>query len=150
VDQCVDLFYDLVWRCFDRFVLKSRSNLNVAAPWDSKSLRSLKNKTNSAAKKMKQSERHCLLNSNVNECECENFRSAFTSARSDYQSAFNNAYDDFRIGIEDSIKNDPKTFFKYVNLKKNRRFPSVMILDKCEFFADFLLRSYTDDPWIRI
>jgi hypothetical protein len=56
-------------------------NLNVAAPWDSKCLRSLKNKTNFAAKKMKQ------------KCECENFRSAFMTAKSDYQSSFNNAYD---------------------------------------------------------
>jgi hypothetical protein len=158
VDQCVNLFYDLVWRCFDRHVPKLRSNLNVAAPWDSKCLHSLKNKANSAAKKMKQSERHCLLNSSVNECECENLKAAFATARSEYQTAFNNAYDNYRIGIEESIKNDPKIFFKYVNLKKNRvGFPSVMNLDdktastnedKCELFADFLRRSYTDDTWI--
>jgi hypothetical protein len=46
---------------------------------------------------------------------------------SEYQYVFNIEYDDYRIDIEGSIKTDPKTFFNYVNLKKNCvGFPSVM------------------------
>jgi hypothetical protein len=118
VDICVDLFYDVVWRCFDRHVPKSRSRCNITLPWDSKCLRILKNKSNSTAKKMKRSESQCLSNPSIDDCECESLRTAFCTARSEYQSAFHDAYDDYRKRIESSIKIDPKTFFKYVNLKK--------------------------------
>lgn len=158
VDQCVDLFYDVVWSCFDRHVPKSRASRNATFPWDSKCLRVLKNKSNSAAKKMKRSESACLLNPNIDNCECERLRTEFSAARSEYQLVFHSEYDDFRKGVEDSIKSDPKTFFQYVNLKKNRiGFPSVMIFenktastneDKCELFAEFIQRTYTDDQWV--
>jgi hypothetical protein len=37
------------------------------------------------------------------------------------------AYDDYRVGIEEAIKSDPKPFFGHVDLKKNRVcYPSVM------------------------
>jgi hypothetical protein len=68
------------------------------------------------------------------------------------------AYDNYRKGIEGSIKSEPKTFFKYVNLKKNRiGFSSVMKFEnknattneeKCELFAKFIQRSYSDDQWV--
>jgi hypothetical protein len=58
------------------------------------------------------------------------------------------AYDDYRVGIEEAIKSDPKTFLGYVDLKKKRfGYPSVMHLedrlasgpdDICNFFADFI------------
>jgi hypothetical protein len=79
---------------------------------------------------------------------------------SEYQNVFNSEYDDFRKEIEDSIKTDPKTFFKYLrrNLKKNRVvFPSVKNFenktastneDKCELFAEFIQRTYSDDQWV--
>jgi hypothetical protein len=37
------------------------------------------------------------------------------------------AYDDFRARIKEALKNDTKTFFKYVDLKKKRfGYPLVM------------------------
>jgi hypothetical protein len=40
------------------------------------------------------------------------------------------AYDDYRVGIEEAIKNDPKIFFLYVDLKKKRVvYSSVMHFD---------------------
>jgi hypothetical protein len=37
------------------------------------------------------------------------------------------AYDNYRVGIEEAIKNDPKTFFVNVDLKKKHvGYPSVM------------------------
>jgi hypothetical protein len=57
--------------------------------------------------------------------------------------------------VEAAIKTDPKSFFQNVNLKKNRvGFPSVMNFEnktattneeKCELFAEFIQRTYTDD-----
>jgi hypothetical protein len=45
---------------------------------------------------------------------------SFPAARSEYQCMFNDTCDNYRKRIEGSIKSEPKTFFKYVNLKKNR------------------------------
>jgi hypothetical protein len=129
------------WYKFSKFVCSSELSCC--------SLRSLENQINSAAKKMKKSERPCLLTSNVNECEWENLRSVFTTARSEYQWAFNNAFDNYRIGIEDAIKNDPKAFFKYVKYAMNLEATTASTNEgKCELFADFLRRSYIDDTWI--
>jgi hypothetical protein len=37
------------------------------------------------------------------------------------------AYDDYRVEIEEAIKSDPKIFFGYVNLKRKRvGYPLVM------------------------
>jgi hypothetical protein len=59
------------------------------------------------------------------------------------------------IRIEEAIKNDPKTFFGYVDLKKKRiGYPSVMHFEGClvsgleeigALFAEFKQQSYTDD-----
>jgi hypothetical protein len=55
----------------------------------------------------------------------------------------------------EAIKSDPRTFFGYVDLKKKHvGYPSVMHFegrlasgpdDICNFFADFLQRTYADD-----
>jgi hypothetical protein len=76
----------------------------------------------------------------------------------EYQMVFNSEYDDFRKGVEAAIKSDPKTFFQYVNLKKNRvGLPSVKNFEnktaslneeKCEMFAEFIQRTYTADQWV--
>jgi hypothetical protein len=42
------------------------------------------------------------------------------SLREEYRLMHGRAYDDYRVGIEEAIKSDPKTFFGYVDLKKNR------------------------------
>jgi hypothetical protein len=37
------------------------------------------------------------------------------------------AFNDYRVGIEETIKSDPETFFGYVDLKKKRvSYPSIM------------------------
>jgi hypothetical protein len=65
------------------------------------------------------------------------------------------AYDDYRIGIEEAIKSDPKTFFGYVNLnKKSVGYPSVMHFQAsgpdgiCNLFVDFIQRTYADNVWM--
>jgi hypothetical protein len=40
------------------------------------------------------------------------------------------AYDDYRVGIEEAIKIEPKTCFGYVDLKKKRiSYPSIMYFE---------------------
>jgi hypothetical protein len=48
---------------------------------------------------------------NVNSCEGNFFHTEKSRAR---------AFDDYRVGIEEAIKIDPKIFFGYVDLKKKR------------------------------
>jgi hypothetical protein len=85
-----------------------------------------------------------MSNEDIDDCECERFREDFISARSDYQLIHRSAYDDYREKTERSIKKDPKTFYRYVDLKKQVGYPSVMKFgnrkaasneEKCEFFA---------------
>jgi hypothetical protein len=89
---------------------------------------------------------------NANSCQ-ENF---FHSK--EYQIMhYGRAYDDCRVGLEEAIEIDPKTFFGYVDLKKKRvGYPSVMHFegrlasgpdDTCNVFADFIQRTYADDVW---
>jgi hypothetical protein len=71
----------------------------------------LKNKKTKAAKRSKASEKRCLT---IDDCKCEHLRGEFLALREEYQLMHGRAYDDYRVGIEEAIKNDPKTFFGYV------------------------------------
>jgi hypothetical protein len=66
--------------------------------------------------------------------------------------SYGRAYDDYRVGIQEAIKIDPKTFFGYLDLKKKRvGYPSVMHFEgrlASGFFADFIQRTYADDVWV--
>jgi hypothetical protein len=55
VDQCVDLFYDTVWSCFERHVPTIYSGCEQKLPWMTRELTSLNNKAK-ASKKLKDSE----------------------------------------------------------------------------------------------
>jgi F0F1-type ATP synthase beta subunit len=50
-----------------------------------KELNRLKNEKTTAAKKKKASERRCMVDDNINECDCDRLRSDFTALRSTYQ-----------------------------------------------------------------
>jgi hypothetical protein len=78
---------------------------------------------------MKESERRCMVDDDIGECDCERLGGQFNTAlRSTYQERRGLVYDNYRIGIEEEIKTDPKSFFfGYVDLKKKRvGYPSVM------------------------
>jgi hypothetical protein len=88
-----------------------------------------------------------MSNEHIDDCECERFREDFVFARSDYQLIHRGAHDDYREKTKRSIKKDPKTFFRYLDLKKKKfGYPYVMKFgnrkaasneEKCELFADF-------------
>jgi hypothetical protein len=68
----------------------------------------------------------------IDNCECERLREKFVSLRDEYQQQHGWAYDDYRAIIKKVIKSYLKTFFEYVDLKKNRvRFPSVLHFEGC-------------------
>jgi hypothetical protein len=76
VDLCVNLFYDVIWSCIEKFVQKlSRVT---------KRLNELKKKRTKAAKKMKDSERQYMVDDDISECVCERLRGDFSALRSTY------------------------------------------------------------------
>jgi hypothetical protein len=84
-------------------------------------------------------------------------RAEFVAARSELQFVSKKTYNAYFENVEKYIKSDPKAFFKFVDLKKNRvGLPSVMKFKdevatttetKCELFAKFIQSSYANDEW---
>jgi hypothetical protein len=52
-----------------------------------------------------------MVEDDISDCDCERLRSDFTALRSKYQERHGFAYDDYRIGIQEEIKTDTKSFF---------------------------------------
>jgi hypothetical protein len=85
------------------------SSCEQKLPWMTRELTSLKNYKTIASKKSQDSEKRCLKDDAIDNCECERLRDKFVSIREEYLSA-----------AAWSIKSDPKTFFGFVDLKKKR------------------------------
>jgi hypothetical protein len=85
-------------------------------------LTSLKNNKAKTSKKSKDSEKRCLKDDAIYNCECERLREKFVSLREEYQQQHGRAYDDYRARIEERIKSDPKTFFWICRLKEKAHF----------------------------
>jgi hypothetical protein len=106
--------------------------------------------------KMKKSERQCIVDEDISECDCERLRTDFAALRSTYQERHGFAYDNYRIGIQGEIKTEPKSFFKYVDLKKKRvGYTFVMNFEGqsgsrsekiCDLFAKLMERTYANEP----
>jgi hypothetical protein len=115
----------------------------------------LKNKKTKAAKRSKASEKRCLDDETIDDCECEQLRREFLSLREEYQLMHGRAYDDYSVVVEEAIKSNPKTFFGYVDLRKKRVCLTSVIHfegrlasgpeDICNLFADFIQRTYVED-----
>jgi hypothetical protein len=157
MDCFVDLFYEIVWSCFERHV-PMRFSRGRKLPSITGELSCLKNKKTKVAKRAKASQKRCLEDKTIDDCEYEQLRGEFLSLREEYQVMHGQAYDDYRVGIEEAIKSAPKTFFGYVDLKKKRvGYPSVMHFegrlasgpdDIFNLIADFIQRTYADDVWV--
>jgi hypothetical protein len=52
VNLCVDLFYDVIWSCFENFVPRTSTRCVQELPWVTKELNELKNKTTKAGKSL--------------------------------------------------------------------------------------------------
>jgi hypothetical protein len=70
MDCCVDLFYEMVWSCFERHVPIRFFRVGWKLPEISE-LGCLKNKKTKAAKRSKASEKRCLEDETIDDCECE-------------------------------------------------------------------------------
>jgi hypothetical protein len=100
-----------MWTCFGKFVPSTSMRCAQKLPCVTKELNGLKKKTTKAAKQIKESERRCMVDDVISDCDCEGLRGDFTTLRSTYQERQGLAYDDYRIGFEEEIKTDPRSFF---------------------------------------
>jgi hypothetical protein len=87
----------------------------------------LKKKKTKAAKRLKASEKRCLEDETIDDCQCEHLQAEFFSLREEYQLMHGRAYDDYRVVTEVAIKSDLRVFFGCVDLNKMRvGYPSAM------------------------
>jgi hypothetical protein len=158
VNQCVDLFYETVWSCFETHVPTRNSGCEQKLPWMTRELTRLKNNKAKASKKSKDSKERCLKDDTIDNCECERLREKFVSLRDEYQQQHGRAYDDYRARIERGDQERSEDLFGCVDLKKKCvGYPSVMHFEGrlasgpeeiCDLFAKFIQRTYTDDVWV--
>jgi hypothetical protein len=52
-----------------------------------------------------------MIDNDINDCDCERLRYDFIELRTEYQEHHGRAYDDYCIGIEETINTDPRSFF---------------------------------------
>jgi hypothetical protein len=109
MDCYVDLFYEMLCSCFERHVPMRFSRGGRKLPWITGELSCLKNKK--GAKRSKASEKRCLEDETIDDCEFEHLRREFLSFREDYQLMHGCLYDNYHVEIEEARKNDPRTFF---------------------------------------
>jgi hypothetical protein len=99
------------WSYFDSFVPDTSLHCIQKFLWVTKKLNGLKNKATRAAKRMKKSERRCNVDGDIDDCDCEPLRDDITALRTKYQEHHGRVYVDYRIGIKEAIKTDPRSFF---------------------------------------
>jgi hypothetical protein len=78
-----DIFFEMVWSCFERHVPTRYSGCEQKLPWMTRELTSLKNNKTKASKKSKVSKKRCLKDDTIDNCECERLREKFVSLRED-------------------------------------------------------------------
>jgi hypothetical protein len=92
-------------------------------------------------------------------CDCERPQDDFTALRTEYQEHLGRVYDDYRIGIEKTIKTDPRSFFWVLwSQEKVSRLPIGWHKDRLasgsqvvrDLFAEFIERAYVDDSWVQV
>jgi hypothetical protein len=52
-----------------------------------------------------------MMEDDIDDCDCEQLRDDFNVLRTEYQEHYGHPYDDYRIGIKEAIKTDPRSFF---------------------------------------
>jgi hypothetical protein len=140
IDSCVDNFYAVVTTCFDLYIPTFYSSQKIPKhPWQSKSLKNLKNRMTRA---LKWSTRN-------------RDRTYYERFRAEYKALHRQEYENYLEDVESNIKSDPKKFFEFANYKKKTiGLPSSMKHNGqtgnsssaiCELFANFFESVYEED-----
>lgn len=139
INMNVNIFYDILSRCCDRTVPIKKIQSNNNPPWYDTTLINLKNLKTKAYQKMKKS-------------NSETDKMAFIDINSKFESYFNISHENYIQTIQNSIKSDPKTFWKYFATKREvKGYPATMHLGESKssssqeianMFAKFFQSTY--------
>lgn len=140
LDLCVNTFYHILNDCFLASVPSMFPPKSNGPPWNTKYLSRLKNKKNKLFKNYKK------YGTSMDFAK-------YSVSRSEYTVANRLAYNNYLIKVRHNLKNDPKSFYKFVNSKRRvAEFPSVMKYGDLEssddkaisnMFADFFASTYS-------
>lgn len=140
LDDMVDVFYSTLLECISQSVPKVFNRKSNGPPWNNDYLARAKNKKNKLFKKYKKS------GSGMD-------YSNYSLARSEYNIVNKRAYDCYIIRMRNKLKQDPKSFYTFVNSKRrSNEYPQLMKLGNIEsfdelpisnLFADFFEQTYS-------
>lgn len=126
LDSSIDTFYKTLFDCINESVPQMCVNneKNKKIPWHSKELAVLKNLKNRAYKKFRKSG------------STSDFTN-YSSIRSKYFLCSKNNYKKYLDNMKFKFRNDPKSFYNFVNLKRKKTaFPSVIKYNNQEYCDD--------------
>lgn len=140
-DDLLRRFYDILYSCFLQCVPKIPVRIRNGPPWDTRELSRLKNLKSKYFKKYKKSG----LTTDF---------SRYAIARSSYNVESRKAYGNYLGKIKENFSRDPKSFYRFVNSKRNSSsYPTMVRHNGVEFsddlsisnaFADFFASTYSD------
>jgi Reverse transcriptase (RNA-dependent DNA polymerase) len=138
IDACVANFYDVMNGCFELHVPKFiAGGSNTKYPWFDRELRNLDNIKTKAHKFMKEIVKKndrpmCEREQAEHDAACTRFH----DLRCDFKSLHRLKYEQYIENIENGIKTDPRSFFKFADMKRNSSgYPASM------FFHDEAARN---------
>lgn len=144
LDLCLQTFYKILYDCFSTSVPKMLPPKSNGPPWNTKHLSSLKNRKNKMFKNYKK------YGTSMNYTK-------YSISRSNYTIANQFAYNNYLINIRNNLRNNPKSFYKFINSKRRSSdFPSVMKYENLEssddksisnMFADFFSSTYSSSVY---
>ena len=133
----VNIFYDALYSGIQKFVPTTNKKSTKGVPWMNKHLRQLKNKRNKEWKRYK-------ISGDI---------SSFELAFAEFETINNKLYNEYVDEMSSSLKNDPSSFWRFLNSKRNTNItPRTLSLGACsstdpkeqaELFAEFFATNFS-------
>jgi hypothetical protein len=98
---------------FEKFV--PRISTRCALPWVTKELNGLKNKTTKVAKNLKESERRCMVDDDISECDCERLPAILLLLEVRIRSVMSLLMTMIVLALKKRFKPTLRVFFRYVD-----------------------------------
>jgi hypothetical protein len=119
INDCVEIFYNIVRECFDRFVSFYCSvDSENRQPWFDKELRNLDNIWTKSHKYMKEFGKiYIRLMTELQQCKNDAASQRFRDLRGDFKEMRRLKYAQYIERVEAGLECNPRCLFKFANLK---------------------------------
>lgn len=144
LDVNIRAFYETLHACISQTVPKASYHRDTGPPWNNGNLARAKNR------KSKLYKRYTKSRASIDFCN-------YTIARSEYNIVNKRAYGEYLVSMKGRLRNDPKSFYKFVNSKRrssglpnSMKFgPNVANDDMSisNLFADFFSTTYSEKKY---